>query len=156
MLLCEVFNSPYKFRWGKKTSKVAEAYFREATGIEYEVRFWLRTLSDNITPCWEWEFSRMPDSKVKTGVVGKIANMANKLWSQPEHQYHTTNTGDSQNIFSTIINIVKQFNNEYQPTVLSCLVEEPKRYRMYTRLMKIIGPGWKMDQLPKEIIIYRS
>ena len=154
MLLNEIFDTPYEWKWSTKTPTLVNAHFRDKSGVQYEVQFMYKTESG--TPHWEWEFSRIHNSQIRPGKLGAVINTMSKLWNPPTHQYGTTKTGDSHNIFSTIATIARQFVHDYQPDILSSLIEDTDRTNLYKRLMKIIMPGGRLELGDRSLSMYKA
>ena len=104
MLLNEIFNSPYEYNWEAKTPTVINVKFRVKEGSLYEVQGKKHNTNDG-TNQWDMEFSKLKNSKPKNTKIGRFIHNVTKPWNPQEYEYGLTKTGDSQKIFSTVINI---------------------------------------------------
>ena len=58
-----------------------------------------------------------------------------------------TGTGDAPTVFAAVMAIVNEFLEKYQPDVLAFSAEEPERFRLYSRLLNMLGrQGWETEE----------
>lgn len=61
--------------------------------------------------------------------------------------YGITKTGDEIAVFSTVINIIKEFvaKTQIKELIFAASAKEPSRVRLYDRLVRRLGLGWRLD-----------
>jgi len=124
MLLIEVFNQHYKWKWKENNDKVVKAmFYTNDNTLYYFVAAIMNT--DNDIPTWDVEFARMEEGKY---------NQINR--------YDITKTGDQYRILSTIIDITKQFIKEHNVVCMYLSAEEPSRMKLYKRMVKTLLSNW--------------
>ena len=125
MLLLELFNmvSPSNWKWRFKGSEEAEAEF--TVGKVRYIFYAYNDTPDRLAQVhWTLEF-KAPDEDTRYGLTG---------------------TGNSQQVMSTVVSIIKDFLKEYtQITKISFAAKEESRKGLYGRMIHRLLPTWKLE-----------
>ena len=58
-----------------------------------------------------------------------------------------TGTGDAPTVFAAVMAIVQEFLEKHKPDLLAFSANEPERFRLYSRLLRILErQGWETDE----------
>ena len=120
MKLNELFSTVIEWQWYSKTASYMDATFR-VDDVNYTVYF-----SDEERPksnTWQVEFS----------ASGKHV--------KSEQGYKLTGSGNAALIFSTVIDIIKDFRTRHPTVSLVFTAEEPSRESLYAAIVKKMSPS---------------
>ena len=127
--LTELFQQGKDWKWEFKGSEEAMATFI-INDIEY---FWLASIENPRRPnTWTIQFRvRWADPNDKEAMFGR------------------TGTGNSAEVMSTIIDITRQFLQEYGDKVLELRFssKEESRTKLYVRMVKRLLPDWDLHTI---------
>ena len=64
-----------------------------------------------------------------------------------KEEYGVTNSGDEIAVFSTVVKIIKDFvaKTQVKELVFAAKAKEPSRIKLYDRMVKRLGLGWRLD-----------
>jgi len=138
MLLYEVFNQPKKWQWVRQSHTSTTALF-QIGNILYEFNaelLWGQTDDDDnsIPDMWYLSFSPAEEQEYKNA-------------------YGKTGTGNQQQVFATVIDIIRDFMNEYKPQSMTMSAEEPNRKTLYIKMLKKLLPNWNISFDGDHIIV---
>jgi len=119
MNLTELFNTNIPWNWETQTDEDWVARFR-IDDVEYVVRIEARGQYGN----WVVEFE-------------------NKSVPQ-DKKFSVTGQGNSEKVFSTVANIMKNFTRRNDVYTMTFIAEEPNRARLYKRMAARIFPKYKL------------
>lgn len=122
-MLSESLTSPIPYEWERVTPKNATASFN-VDDKKYIVSF---SLSENVS----------------TRLRGNIISDVDFVMKDDNGSYYTdiTGTGNSFKIFSTVIQIIKEFISKNNVDILTFSAEEPSRKKLYLRLANHFARG---------------
>lgn len=138
MLLTEVFQQPYPWKWTKEHKDFVEAHFSLDDGGEIFVD--IEYFRDSAT--WDLEFSRKGESEV--GNVDKYG------------AGFTTGQGDAFRVFATMKEIIQSFVRKHNPTRIVFAANETNRQKLYSRMLPKLAALVNMrayDQGDKFILV---
>lgn len=124
--ISELFQPGKKFEWGFRGSEEATAYFTIGN-VDYQ-----------------W-YANVPDAKVNPtawDIVFKVnANTDNK-----EKLFGRTGTGNEKEVMSTVVDITRQFLEQYSNRVLELRfsAKEDSRASLYIKMIQRLLPDWKL------------
>lgn len=122
----EIFNNPIPVRWVTTTSNNWKGQFlisNEKENKKYIIN--IIKLEKNMP--WEITFDLIKD-KSKTQEI--------------------TGTGDSFQVFSTVLNAIKQWMNATKPNAFLMTAREPSRQSLYRRMLQMLPRKiWKVEDL---------
>jgi hypothetical protein len=126
----ESLRSPFRWRITTDNRREYEAHFVTNEGIEYVVLIQLlaSVLGKNST-CW-LEFA-VGDGGASKGV--------------PKGSHGVTGTGEAFQVFSTVIDILRDFVKKHEPAMIKFSALEPSRIKLYSRLVDMVAselPGY--------------
>ncbi len=121
MILDEVFQQAYPWKWTQNSKDFVEAHFELDGGGE--VILDIEHFKSSAT--WDLEFSRKGE-----GDVGD----ADKYGSG-----HTTGQGDAFRIFATVKEIIQAFVKEHNPNRIVFAGHESNRQKLYSRMLPKIA-----------------
>lgn len=132
--ITELFQPGKKWQWGFTGSEEAVAVFHVGD-VPYQ--FHAYTYSDNPT-VWEVEFKN-----------------ASRDIRQRSSKFGLTGTGNSAEVMSTIVDIMREFLQRYQGSIeqLTFTADEPSRQALYTRMAKRLLPNWEVVQSGKNFTL---
>ena len=129
--ITEVFNKPYKWRWGGRNDEYWEAVFKNDKGHTFAVYFYnvkhMYTEDEYPKGTWSFEFTINTD------------------WDSDDYfddEYGVTGTGDQFKIFATVSSILMaflklhKFDDEFEGIFFSA--KEKSRAKLYVRFAKMI------------------
>lgn len=121
MRIKELFTQPFKWSWFSQSDEEAIAHF--STGkMDYMVNFIYNESRDPKDRGWIVEFSAsMPDGM---GITG---------------------SGDSAQVFATVIEIIKKFKQSHPKAMLMFSAAEPSRQKLYLSLVKKLSSSYTVD-----------
>ncbi len=136
MLLNELFDKPNKWQWVNQSNTNATALFQVGEVLyQFDAALtWGQTDSnDNPIPdTWHLSFEPVEGSEI-----------------DPEReygeQYGKTGTGNEQLVFTTVVDIIKDFMKQYSPHHIGMTAEEPNRRTLYLRMFKRLLPNWDVS-----------
>ncbi len=129
MLLNEVFDQPVKWKVIDHQEGFLEVVFTVGP-VGYT--FWATAVRDA-----EDEMIQPPHFDIEF-----YAHLPSK--ENPHKSYGITKSGNQQQVFATILDIIKEFVDEYNPAIMSFEAKEPSRFKLYKRLVATLLPSWKM------------
>lgn len=142
MLLTEVFNAPYSWKWTTNTPTHVKASFVDRTNHPYVFIGDTRDIAplDQVEEliCWDIDFARV--EKTNDGSF--------------THDWSITNTGDQQRIFATVVDIIKHLIIEHKPQALFFSARERTRMKLYKRMVQTLLPDWKVEYDMGSIAVY--
>lgn len=112
----ELFDAPAKWKWIQFDEDEAEATF---------------TVGDN-----EYVFN----AHIPNSGYWKISFINTTV--DHDIRYKITNTGNSSSVFSTVLDIVKDFKKKYNPELIYFSADEPNRKQLYKRIAKTVFPEY--------------
>lgn len=129
MLLREVFNSPVDWRMRKHRPDYFDAIFM-INNIRYifKASAFLNN-GGEMSAITEWNIEFYPDLDIPAKDRYKILKLGNEV-----------------KVFSTVVDIMREFIKEYHPGVISFSAEEPSRKKLYFRLIDTLVPDWDVEQ----------
>lgn len=74
-------------------------------------------------------------------------------YSQPQLQSKVTGTGNEFVVFSTVIDIIREFIQLYNPTQIDFSADEPNRQQLYKSLVRRKLPNWNYTLDNKNIVL---
>ena len=92
----------------------------------------------------------------------KATDIMFKMWRNPGGEAGTgiTNTGDSFQVFSAVVNIIQEYITKHNPQQIMFAAAEPSRVKLYKRLAgKLPGyhtESWKNDNMDTVFLLTRS
>jgi hypothetical protein len=134
MLLNEVFNQPYKWKSLGSGKWEYSAGFKMEDGATYMIAAYLQDINNK--PTWMFNFSRIEE--------GKSPN------------YGITNTGNQQQIFATILDILFSFISEKNPNRIIFDAVELNRKKLYIRMIKSLLVDWDVTVNDATILITKK
>lgn len=117
MRIQELFTQPFAWKWTDQSGGLQKAEF--STGkIQYTVNFYL--FEEDIDE-WLVEFDAGPSA------------------------FGITGTGDSAQVFATVIDIIKKFKQTHPKSRLKFSASEPSRQKLYLSLVKRLSPQYDVE-----------
>jgi hypothetical protein len=126
--LTELFRAGQAWEWGHTSSEEAVANFKVG-----DVTYRFYAYEDNPR---EWTITfRFLDSDKSQDVQSK------------PYGYGITGSGNSAKVFSTVIDIMRDFLSRYESKFDSIILsaDEPSRKSLYMAMIKRLLPGWKVE-----------
>lgn len=127
--LTELFQPGKNWQWTESGYDYAEAEF-DVGDIPYIIRFAAGSSDPGST--WEVEF------EVNTRKTKAVDS---------SKRHRITGTGNSAQVFSTVVDILRNFLSEYDTLVgsLEFSADEPNRRRLYSSMISRLLPDWKVS-----------
>lgn len=135
-IITELFNqSTVPFKWSDHTADCATATFTVGK-IPYKFLAARSSSKD-----WDVLFMIDPDYAANHQIA----------------KYGVTGTGNSTTIMATVVNIIKEFLEDYldEIQVLEFSAAELSRQKLYARMVQRLLPGWTMEQEGKYFTLTR-
>lgn len=137
MLLNEVFNAPTEWEAHEQRLDYFEAWFRIRTmPYRFRASAYIDKNDEMVHPT-HWDVEFYADVDIRT-----------------HDKYGVLNIGNQQQVFATVVDIMKTFVKQYRPAIISFQAEEPSRMKLYQRMVSRLLPDWKMTQVGKEITVH--
>jgi hypothetical protein len=137
--LTELFTPGKQWEWIDRDHSYADAAFTVGD-IPYRIQFSAGDQGDRPT-AWdvEFEISRRLDGIDRT------------------KRHGITGTGNSAEVFSTVVDIMRSFLKIYGNRVgsLDFTASEPSRQRLYSAIVNRLLPDWELDQFGPNFIVHR-
>lgn len=140
MKLNEVLKSALPYKWVEDVPEFQAAEF-EINNKDYSVSFTKYEADedgdeDYRPDRWDIEFALMPPKDDYTSMS----------------KFNMTRTGDQFVVMSTVQQIIKDWFSDTNPTCITMSAENRSRQLLYTRMLRMVLPTWKIIQNGKSII----
>lgn len=136
MLLHEVFNQPVQWKWEKKQQLEWYAVFQVGPIVyDFDAK---RMFESENQPMNAWSILFGPQEEKDSQV-----------------RYKVLNTGNQQQVFATVVDILKDFIKTRDPNILVLDAEEENRNRLYNRMLRTLLPTWEITY-DGEVIIAKK
>jgi hypothetical protein len=131
--LVELFAGKKDWKWVRNNPNEVMARF-EVGGIPYKFLASCEDI-DGEGP-WEVEF-------------------ANSLGNSKEERFGTTGTGNSAEVMSTVVDIMREFLKKHQHNITELVfsAKESSRKGLYARMVQRLLPDWELDQAGDTFIL---
>jgi hypothetical protein len=116
MLINELFTQRYSWKWDEQLPYLRSAIFRADNDLEFMVH--ISKDDEERIPTWWVEFGVWGDS------------------DEIPDPYKLTQAGNAPQIFSTVLDIIKNFRQSNPHTMLRFAAKEPSRISLYKRMAK--------------------
>jgi len=121
MLLKEILNKPYNYKWNFKGMQLWIAEFATESKVKYEVGFNdMNTQNNPDMRFWEVQFHNL-DQKNASAISG---------------------TGDEFRVFATIMAITQEVIKKTDPKILYFTAKEKSRVSLYKKLISKFAKQW--------------
>lgn len=141
MLLTEVFNAPYEWKWTTTDRRYVQAIFYDKDNTPYIFTASARDIApmdqEEELRAWEIDFVR----KSKDG----------------SYSWEITKTGDQHRILATVIDILRKLVKARKVVALMFSAKEPSRAKLYQRIVKSLLPNWfyeDTESFGANVVIY--
>lgn len=131
--LTELFTGSKNWKWVRNNPNEVMARF-EIGGVPYK---FIATCEDiDGEGPWEVEF-------------------ANNLGTSREERFGTTGTGNSAEVMSTVVDIMREFLKKHQHNITELVfsAKESSRKGLYARMVQRLLPDWELDQAGDTFIL---
>jgi hypothetical protein len=140
--LNELFDAPVEWNWNETAGERATAYFT----VEGKPYTFTAILQDEDTGTWGIVFQQKEKA---TPAQAKAAKDRDKRkgtrgFIAPPTETGVLGTGNSATVFSTVVDILKSFAENYAPSRLVFSAEPESRARLYTHIVKRLAPQSKI------------
>ena len=125
MILLELFNTPYHYRWLPEYDRIVAATFVAEDETTVRVEFAGLTGPDIAENGYEMAFER-------NGYRGMTS-------------FAVTGQGDAYRVFATVGEILKEFMQKYKPDYLEFEAYEPSRVKLYKRMANKLAKQYNME-----------
>jgi hypothetical protein len=140
MQLNELFDAPADWKWTETAGERATAAF-DIDGVPYT---FTALLNDEDTGTWGIVFQQKKNATPDQARSAKKKQRGSGTFIAPPTETGVLGTGNSNAVFSTVVDILKQFVANYQPSRLVFSAEPESRARLYTHIVKRFAPQAKI------------
>jgi hypothetical protein len=139
--LNELFDAPVDWEWTETAGERATAIFN----VEGKPYTFTAILQDEETGTWGIVFQQKEKATPAQAKAAKDKTpKGNGRFIAPPTETGVLGTGNSAIVFSTIVDILKEFVRNYQPVNLIFSAEPESRARLYTHIVKRLVPDAKI------------